>query len=105
MTVIDMTVIEYPWDKPPARLTADEVHVWHAELDLWVEWVPWLTQILFPESLGSSAVAAERWSMHEPTVAPGYVAAIVVAGGSDACVYSPSPNAEGGSWSRSHAPH
>jgi 4'-phosphopantetheinyl transferase len=45
-----MTVIEYPWDKPPARLNlrADEVHVWQAELDAWVERVAWLwlTQLL-----------------------------------------------------------
>lgn len=34
MTVI-VTVIEYPWDNPPARLnlTTDDVHVWHAALD------------------------------------------------------------------------
>lgn len=44
-----MTMIEYPWDKPPAGLTADEVHVWHPELDPWVERVPWLTQILSPD--------------------------------------------------------
>jgi 4'-phosphopantetheinyl transferase len=31
------------------RLTADEVHVWHAELDPWVERVLWLTQILSPD--------------------------------------------------------
>lgn len=266
MTVIDMTVIEYPWDKPPARLnlTTDEVHVWHAELDPWVERVRWLTQILSPDErataerfcfpkdrqhfiasrgllrvilsrylelaphhlkfsygrwgkpalacheresricfnlshfhgaalyavtrdrsvgvdleqmrplpdieqlakrffsqrefavidslspahkqvaffkgwtrkeaylkatgeglsgleqvelsvapgdpatllrIGSSPGATEQWSMHEPAVAPGYVAAIVVAGGSDACIYSPLPNAGGRSWSRSHAPH
>jgi hypothetical protein len=161
-----MTVIGYPWDKPPARLTADEVHVWHAELDPWVERVPWLTQILSPDEraraerfcfprdrqhfivcrgllrtilgrylklvkatgeglsgleqveismapgepatllrIGGSPGVTERWSMHEPAVAPGYVAAIVVAGGSDACIYSPSPNAGGRLWSRSHAPH
>lgn len=82
MTVIDMTVIEYSWDKPPARLN--------------------LTTLL---RIGSSPVATERWSVHEPAVAPGYVAAIVVAGGSDACIYSPSPDAGGCSWSRSHAPH
>jgi 4'-phosphopantetheinyl transferase len=54
--------------------------------------------------IGSSPRVIERWSMHEPAVAPGYVAAIVVAGGSDACIYSPSPNAGRRSWSRSHAP-
>jgi hypothetical protein len=53
MTVIDMTMIEYPWDKPPARLNmaTDEVHVWHAELDSWVERVQCLTQILSQTSV------------------------------------------------------
>ncbi len=54
--------------------------------------------------IGSSPGATEQWSMHEPTIAPGYVAAIVVAGGSDSRTHSPSPTTEGRSWSRSHAP-
>ncbi len=46
-----MTVIEYLCNKPPARLslTADEVHVWHAEIDVWVGGAPWLTQLLSPD--------------------------------------------------------
>lgn len=260
-----MTVIEYPWDKPPARLslTADEVHVWHAELDPYVGRVPWLMHLLSPDEraraerfcfprnrqhfiicrgllrvilsrylslapqqlrfsygrwgkpalachepesrlcfnlshsygavlyavtrdrsvgvdleqmrplpnieqlakrffsqreltvidslppaqkqvaffkswthkeaylkatgeglsglerveicvapgkpatllrIGSSPGATERWSMHEPTVAPGYAAAIVVAADHDSFIHSPLPNEERYSWSRSHAP-
>jgi 4'-phosphopantetheinyl transferase len=261
-----MTVIEYRWDKPPARLNlaADEVHVWHAELDPWVGELPWLMSLLSPDErvraerfcfpkdrqhfivcrgllrvllsryltvapqqlsfaygrwgkpalagheperricfnlshsqgaalyavtrgravgvdleqmrplpdleqlvhrffsprecavidalppaqkpgaffkgwtrkeaylkatgeglsgldrvevslapgepakllrAGSSAKATERWALHEPTVAPGYAAALVVAATSDSRTPSPSSPAEGRSWSRSHAPH
>jgi 4'-phosphopantetheinyl transferase len=54
--------------------------------------------------LGRAPGATDRWALHEPTVAPGYAAAIVVAAGSDSCTHSPSPTAEKASWSHSHAP-
>jgi acyl-CoA synthetase (AMP-forming)/AMP-acid ligase II len=97
MTVVGMRVIEYPWDKPPARLnlTTDEVHVWHAELGPWVERVRWLTQILSPDE----RARAERFCFRRDRQH------FIVSRGSDACIYSPSPNAGGRSWSRSHAPH